>query len=138
MALNAISNPAVIALQAYMGSIESTNNLAINYLSSSTLTSVTVDSNVQEIPANTTTNAPVAVNLSPIFGNDASPVFFVVYDITSPGQTFYVGTGAGAQMVEVSAGGFWAFAAGGSLPTTIYLANPNGTVGSVKLVAMSN
>lgn len=138
MTLNAVSNVAYIALQAYMSEPNSTNVPAINYVSVPTLTCASADSYTANVPANTLPSAPVSVSLLAVFPNLTAPVFMAVYDDTNPGQTFYVGTGAGAQMIEVAAGGFFAVATGGALPSTIYLANPNPTGGVVKIAVMSN
>lgn len=143
MTLNAISNSAYIAIQAYMSSASSNtptdNNYAVNYQTNSTATAAVIDSYTANVPANTTPFGPVSVSLLSIFPNDTSPIFLAVFDTTLVGQPFYVGTSSGTGMIQVSAGGVYAVTCTGTLPSTIYLANPSTTLASViKIVVMSN
>jgi hypothetical protein len=143
MTLNAVSNPAYIALQAYMGNAASLAQGAINYSTGITTPSITaavVAISQQNIPVSTLPGSPVSVSLLSLFPNLTAPVFLCVFDVTTPGQVFYCGTASGTSaMVEVSANGFWAVSTGGILPPIIYLANPSSTIISdVNIAVMSN
>lgn len=142
MALNGVSSPAYIALQAYMGAAGSTNVPAIFYQTGQTspaLSAQVVNSYTVAAPVNGTPNTPVSVSTLSIFPNLTAPVFLGIYDATSPGQLFYAGLGPGSAMIEIAPNGFAAFTCGGTLPTTIYLANPSSTVASdIVIVVMSN
>jgi hypothetical protein len=79
-----------------------------------------------------------AATLATLFPEATTPVFLIVEDITSSAQSFNVATQNSATgNVLVQAGGFAAWKLSGTLPTALYLSNPNATAGIVKISVVS-
>lgn len=135
MALNANSNPAYIALQAFLGPANESHQTAIDFESTSTLTGAALSKATISVPATTT----VSVSTATYFANCPSPQFFCAYDdTTSPGQNFGVSL-AGSPYAMVAARSFWGYTCDGSaLPATISLYNPNASASVITLACITN
>ena len=139
MALNANSNPAYIALQAFLGVADESHQTAVDFESNSTLTGAALVKQTIQLPGTMTTS----VSLATLFANCVAPQFFCAYDITpSPGQNFGVNNSGGSSLSNffmVAPGSVWGYACDGNpLPATIYLYNPNATTGVVQLACITN
>lgn len=132
--LNANQQPAFIALQAYLGTQGYTQRDAIDYTNSS-ITGAQITAHTVQLPATSTT----VVSLVTLFANCPNPQFFCAQDnTTTPGQNFGVAFAAGTYAF-VAPLGFWGYSCDGTvLPNSIYLNNPNATVGVVSLSCITN
>jgi len=139
--LNANSNPAFIALQAFLGIADESHQTGIDFESASTLTGAAV---AKSPPINLPASVVTAVSLATYFANCLSPVFFGAMDLTlTPGQNFGISTVNGglstANFFMVAPNSVWGYACDGNpLPATIYLYNPNSSAGVVQLVCITN
>lgn len=135
MVLNANSNPAYFAMQAFLGTADQSHDTAIDFESGSSQTGAAISKTTVVVAGNST----VAVNVADKFANCPSPQFFCAFDeTTTPGQNFGISfTGAPFAMVAPSS--FWGYACDGSaLPSTLYLFNPNATAGTIILACITN
>jgi hypothetical protein len=138
--LNANSNPAYIALEAFLGVADESRQTAMDFeTGSSTTGAALAKSPPISLPATTTT----IINLSTYFANCLSPVFFGAMDLTTtPGQNFGIslsgGTGT-SNFFMVAPNSVFGYACdGNTLPTNVYLYNPNATAGIIQLVCITN
>lgn len=136
MTLNANSNPAYVAIQAFLGPADESHETVVDFESSS-ITGAAVLKYVANIPATTT----ISVSLSTVFAAASSPQFMCAFDATtSPGQNFGINySGAGGPFSMVAAASAWGYPCDGSaLPSTVYLYNPNTSAGVVVLGCITN
>jgi hypothetical protein len=138
--LNANSNPAYIAIQAFLGVADESHQTGIDFQSASTVTGAAL---LKSPPINLTGLATTSFSLATYFSNALSPVFFGAMDITStPGQNFGISLSGGASTANffmVGPNAAFGYACDGNiLPSTVYLYNPNATVGIVQLVCITN
>jgi hypothetical protein len=139
MTLNANTNPAYVAIQAFLGIADESHITATDFESGSTTTGAAVVQQVVNIPATST----ISVSLTTLFANCAAPVYFGAKDITStPGQDFGINNSGGSSLANffmVAPLSAWGYACDGNpLPATIYLYNPNSTAGVVQLSCITN
>jgi hypothetical protein len=139
MTLNANSNPAYVAIQAFLGVADESHQTAVDFQSASTLTGAAIVKQTINLPGLLTTS----VSLTTLFANCVSPQFFCAYDITtSPGQNFGINNSGGSSLANffmVAANSAWGYACDGNpLPATIYLYNPNAAAGVVQLACITN
>lgn len=139
MTLNANSNPAFIAIQAFLGIADESHQTAVDYQSASTTTGAALVKQNVSLPGGLTTS----VSLATLFASCPSPQFFCAYDITSsPGQNFGINNSGGSSLANffmVAPQSAWGYACDGNpLPATIYLYNPNATAGVVQLACITN
>jgi hypothetical protein len=138
--LNANSNPAFIALQAFVGIADESHQTGIDFESASTLTGAAL---AKSPPINLPALTATPISLATYFSNCPSPVFFGAMDLTTtPGQNFGISLSGGASTSNffmVAPNSVWGYACDGNpLPSTVYLYNPNATVGIVQLVCITN
>ena len=133
--LNANSNPANIALQAFLGIADQSHETAIDF-NSSGLTGAALVKQVVNVPGSTSSQA---VSLATLFAGCLSPQFFVVFDDTpSPGQNFGVSV-SGGNFQMVAAASWWGYCCDGeALPATLYLSNPNSAAGTIVIACITN
>jgi hypothetical protein len=138
--LNANSNPVYIALQAFLGVADESHQIGIDFESGSSLTGAAL---AKSPPINLPATSTTMVSLATYFANCLSPVFFGAMDlVTTPGQNFgisIVGGASTASFFMVAAESVFGYACdGNTLPTNVYLYNPNTTAGIVQLVCITN
>ena len=134
--LNANSNPAYVALQAFLGVADESHDTAIDFETNSNFTGAAIAKQVISVPGSTSSES---VSISTLFPNCPSPQFFAVYDLTpSPGQPFGVSLD-GTNFAHVAAGSFFSYVCDGTaLPSTIYLKNANTAASTIAIVCITN
>lgn len=136
-ALNATSNPAYVALEAFLGVADQAHETAIDFETNNSYVGAANVGQVIEVAANSTVTVTIA---NTAFANCPVPQFFAAYDVTpAPGLPFGFSLD-NTHFMNVAALSFVGWICDGeALPATIYLKNPSmTTAATIKLVCITN